>query len=150
MSKIKTQEQLFNRILINIGIAVAAYIFLYVLYARFYMMPALKFSVIFFIFAIIGYILSSKKVGKKEFKNYSHMFLAFGFGMLFTNLSKIFANLMGMDKFMELINSSTLFRILVNSRYEVIIISWLGALYLVAMVVYNTVLINRLSDTKKK
>lgn len=139
--KKKTQEQLLNRILINIGIAVLAFIFLYVLYAKYYMMPSGIFAIVFFVLAIIGYILSAVRV--INVKNYSHMFLAFGFCMVFANLSKICGAVIGMERFMNLINTSGVFRMLVNTRYEVIVLTWLGVLYLIGMLIYNTVLINK-------
>ncbi len=149
MKNKKTQEQLFNRILINLGIAIIAYIFLYVLYARFFMVPSLAIAIVFFILAIAGYIVSAKKLLKYNLKNYAHMFVAFGLCLLFTNLSRIIGAVIGMEAFMNLINSSSFFKILVNSRYEVILISWLGAVYLVLMLIYNTVLINRAGKKRK-
>lgn len=137
----KSQEQLLNRILINIGIAVLAFIFLYVMYAKYYMMPSAVFMLVFFALAVVGYILSAAKVIKV--KNYAHMFLAFGFCMMFTNLSKILGAVMGMERFTNLIKTSDIFKILVNTRYEVIILTWLGVVYLVGMLIYNTVLINK-------
>ena len=74
--KKKTQDQLLNRILINIGIAVIAYILLYILYAKFYLAPAIPIGIAFIVIAIAGYILSGLKV--VNVKNYAHMFLAFG------------------------------------------------------------------------
>lgn len=144
----KTQEQLFNRILINIGIAILAYILLYILYAKFYMMPALLVAVIFFVLAVAGYIISTLKVTKCNVKNYAHMFLAFGICLLFTNLSRILGSIMGMEAFMNLHETSRLFKMLVNGRYEVIIISWLGAFYLLVMLIYNTVLINKAGNKR--
>lgn len=137
----KSQEQLLNRILINIGVAVIAFIFLYVLYAKYYMMPSGIFAVVFLVLAVAGYIMSATKVIKV--KNYAHMFLAFSLCMVFTNLSKICGAFMGMETFMKLINTSNIFKILVNTRYEVIILTWLGVLYLIGMLIYNTVLINK-------
>ena len=52
-----TQEQIFNRILINIGIAVPAYITLYVIYTKFYLVPAIPMGILFLVIAAAGYIL---------------------------------------------------------------------------------------------
>ncbi len=146
-NKKKNQEQLFNRILINIGIGILAYIFLYIMYAKFYMMPSLVFAAIFFVLAIVGYVLSAKKIA--NVKNYAHMFIGFTLCMLFTSLSRIFGYILGLQKFIELINSYYFFKILVNTRYEVILISWLGAIYLVGMVIYNSVLIYKAGNKRK-
>lgn len=145
--KKKNQEQLLNRILINIGIGILAYIFLYIMYAKFYMMPSLIFAAVFFILAVAGYILSAKKIA--DVKNYAHMFIAFTLCMLFTSLSRIFGTVLGIEKFMELINSSYFFKVLVNSRYEVMLVSWLGGIYLVGMIIYNSVLIYKAGNKRK-
>ena len=137
----KTQEQLLNRILINIGIAVLAYICLYVLYAKFYLTPAIPIATAFIVIAIIGYVVSAAKILKVV--NYAHMFLAFGFALLFTRLSIFTVNIIGIEKFMALHNSSAFFRILMNSQKEVTLLTWLGAVYLVGMLIYNTILINK-------
>lgn len=139
--KKKTQEQLLNRILINIGIAVLAYIFLYVIYAKFYLAPAIGFGIAFIVIAAAGYILSWKKILKV--KNYAHMFLAFGIGLLFTRLSLFAGSVLGIERFIDLINKSKFFKMAMNSRYEVIFLSWVGGAYLVGMLIYNMVLINR-------
>ena len=145
--KKKTQEQLFNRILINIGIAVIAYILLYILYAKFYLAPAIPIGIAFIVIAVIGYIVSGLKLIKV--KNYAHMFLAFGLCLLFTRLSVFAGTVLGMEKFIELINTSGLFKMIRNSRYEVIFITWLGAAYLAVMLIYNTVMISRAGKKSK-
>lgn len=145
--KKKTQEQLFNRILINIGIAVIAYILLYILYAKFYLVPAIPIGIAFIVIAVIGYIVSGLKLIRV--KNYAHMFLAFGLCLLFTRMSVFVGTVLGMEKFIELINTSGLFKMIMNSRYEVIFITWLGAAYLAVMLIYNTVMISRAGKKSK-
>ncbi len=145
--KKKNQEQLLNRILINIGIGILAYIFLYILYARFYMIPSLIFAAVFFVLAIAGYILSAKKI--VNVKNYAHMFIGFTLCMLFTSLSRICGYILGIHKFIELINKYYFFKILMNTRYEVILITWLGVIYLVGMIIYNSILIYKAGNKKK-
>ena len=145
--KKKTQDQLLNRILINIGIAVIAYILLYILYAKFYLAPAIPIGIAFIVIAIAGYILSGLKV--INVKNYAHMFLAFGLCLLFTRLSVFAGTILGIEKFIELINTSKLFKVLMNSRYEVIFITWLGVAYLAVMLIYNTIRICRTGKKSK-
>ena len=137
----KTQEQLLNRILINFAIAVPAYIFLYVIYAKFYLAHAIEFAIAFIVLAIVLYIISAVKI--KKLRNYAHMFLAFGICLLFTRLSIIIGSIVGIEKLIELTNSSKFFEMLVNSRYDVILITWLGIAYLVGMLIYNTVLMGK-------
>lgn len=148
-NKGKTEEQIFNRILINFGIAILAYILLYVLYAKFYMNYALTIAVIFFILAAVGYVVSSKKLCKYDLKNYSHMFVAFGLCLVFASLSRVLGTILGLSTFSTLIKTYPFFKMLVNTRYEVILISWLGAAYLVGMLIYNTVLINNKGKKRK-
>ena len=147
MNNKKTQEQLFNRILINIGIAIAAYIFLYVIYAKYYLSPAIPSAICCFILAAAGYVLSAAKVIKV--RNYAHMFLAFGLALMFTRLSVLVGNAVGIERFMAIKNSSRFMNILFNSRYDVILITWLGIIYLVLMLIYNSVLISRAGKKKK-
>ena len=142
MSKTKkTQDQLLNRILINFAIAIPAYIFLYVIYAKFYLAYAIEFAAAFIVIAIVLYILSAVKT--KKLRNYAHMFLAFGICLLLTRLSVIIGTVVGFERFIELTDSSKLFRMIVNSRYDVILITWLGIAYLVGMLIYNTVLMGK-------
>ena len=74
----KTQEQLYNRILINFGIGILAYALLYFLYQKLYMKNWITFTLagIFIAAAVVFYAMS----GKKPLKNYAHMFLIFGSG----------------------------------------------------------------------
>ena len=118
-----------------------AYIFLYVIYAKFYLAHAITFAIAFFVLAIVFYIISAVKV--KKLRNYAHMFVAFGLCLLFTRLSVILGSILGFQRFIQLIDSSKFFEMLVNSRYDVIFITWLGIAYLVGMLIYNTVLIGK-------
>lgn len=148
MSKKRTtQEQIFNRILINIGIAVAAYITLYVIYTKFYLVPAIPMGTVFLLISAAVYILSAKK--RIRAVNYAHMFLAFALCLFFTRLSVFAGTIMGMRNFVELIKSSAFFAKLMNSRYEVILISWLGAAYLAAMLIYNAILIFKIGKKNR-
>lgn len=142
----KTQENLYNRILINFGIGILAYSVLYFLYQKLYMNNTVTFITagIFAAAAIVCYTLSNKK----PLKNYGHMFAAFTIALLFTRLSVITASILGMEKFFELQNIY-FFKKLMQTRIEVIIISWLGALYLIGMLIYNSVLMVKAGKKKK-
>ncbi len=141
----KTEEQLYNRILINFGIGVLAYGFLYYLYNFLYLQNSVIFSLIgiFLVCAIVLYILSRKK----PVKNYAHMFLFFALALLFTKLSVLTVTILGMDTFAKL-QETYLLKKLLQSRIDVIIISWAGAIYLIGMVVYNFILIGKVSKKK--
>ena len=146
LKKRTTQEQIFNRILINIGIAIVAYITLYVIYTKFYLVPAIPIGIVFLILSAVGYILSAKKIVRAV--NYAHMFLAFALCLFFTRLSVFVGTAVGMTRFIEIIKSSEVMAKLMNSRYEVILISWLGAIYLLIMLIYNSVLIYKIGRKK--
>lgn len=142
--KIKeTEEQLFNRIMINFGIAIVAYSFLNILNTAYYMQPAMMFGWIFLALAILGYVLHFTKIVKVKIINYAHTFLAFSLAMFFASLSRITAALFGMEGFIKIHNSSEIIKKLMSSSNAVTIISMLGAVYLVCMLVYNSVLIHK-------
>ena len=142
----KTQEQLYNRILINFGIGILAYALLYFLYQKLYMKNWITFTLagIFIAAAVVFYAMS----GKKPLKNYAHMFLIFGAALLFTRLSVIVATVVGMEKFIALQDIYWVKKLL-QTRIEVMRIGWLGALYLVGMLVYNGVLMYRVGKEEK-
>lgn len=133
----KTQEQLYNRILINFGIAIVGYVLLYFLYNKMYMRNAITFTFagVFLAAGIACYALSKKK----PLKNYGHMFTAFCVALLFTRLSVIVVTIFGWGTF-EKMQEIYLLKKLMQTRWEVIIVSWAGAIYLVGMVVYNGIL----------
>lgn len=145
----ETEEQLFNRIMINFGIAIVAYSFLNILNTAYYMQPAMMFGWIFLAIAILGYVLHFTKIVKAKIINYAHMFLAFALAMFFTSLSKIVSTLIGLDGFIKLINSSDIIKKLMNSQNEVTIVSVLGAVYLVGMLIYNSILIHKAGKKNK-
>lgn len=140
----KTQEQLYNRILINYGIAILGYILLYVLYNKMYMKNTITFAVaaLFLIGAIVCYALSKKK----PLKNYGHMFTAFFLALMFTRLSVLVVTFFGWNTF-EKMQSVYFLKKLMQTRWEVIIISWAGGLYLLGMTIYNGILMTK---TKSK
>lgn len=143
----KTQEQLYNRILINFGIGILAYTLLYFLYQKFYMKNWITFTFagLFIAVAAVFYILSSKK----PLKNYAHMFTAFGISLLFTRLSVIVATVVGMEKFIALQEIYWIKKLL-QTRIEVIILVCAGAIYLLGMLIYNSVLMVRVGKAEKK
>lgn len=143
----KTQEQLYNRILINFGIGILAYTLLYFLYQKLYMKNWITFSFagLFIVAAIVFYALSAKK----PLKNYAHMFTVFGVSLLFTRLSVIVATVIGMEKFISLQEIYWIKKLL-QTRTEVIIIAYAGALYLIGMLIYNSVLMYHAGKTEKK
>ena len=113
------------------------------------MQPAMMFGWIFLAIAIVGYVLHFVKIVKVKIINYAHMFLAFSLAMFFTSLSKIASTLMGLDGFIKLINSSEIIKKLMNSQNEVFIVSALGAVYLVGMLIYNSILIHKAGKKNK-
>lgn len=148
MKTVKTQEQLYNRILINYGIAALAYILLYVLYQKMFMRNAVTFAfaAIFLIAGIVCYVLDKKQ--NKPLKNYGHMFIAFCIALLFTRLSVIVVTFLGWNTFSKM-QEVYFLKKLMQTRWEVIIISWAGAIYLVGMTIYNGILMAKVGREKK-
>lgn len=143
----KRIEKIENRIMINYGIAVLAYLVLYVLYNTFYMkyQLVLPLAGIMLIAAVVCYILHRKT---KKTKNYGHMFIGFTVALLITNSSTIISKLFGENVFNSLYGVNIVAKLL-NSRNEVIGIALLGAVYLVGMTIYNSVLISKEKNKRK-
>ena len=137
MKSTKTQEQLYNRILINFGVAILGYILLYFLYQKMYMRNVITFTFagIFLVAGIVCYALSKKK----PLKNYGHMFIAFCIALLFTRLSVLVVTFFGWDTFSKM-QEVYFLKKLMQTRWEVIIVSCAGAVYLVGMLIYNGIL----------
>lgn len=133
----KTQEQLYNRILINYGIAVLGYILLYVLYNKMYMRNTVTFAFagIFLLCGVVCFLLSKKK----PLKNYGIMFFSFCAALLFTRLSVLVVTFFGYDNFSKM-QEIYFLKKLMQTRWEVIIVSWCGGIYLVGMTIYNGIL----------
>lgn len=147
-SKITREEKLVNRIIINFGIAILAYIVLSVLFNKFYMkwQIVLPLAAIMLLAAVFCYIFD-KKTGKT--KNYGHMFIAFGIALLLTQSSFIIWKVFGADVFNSLYKINVI-KMALNSRNAVIGISWLGAVYLVVMTIYNCIEISKERKKRKK
>ncbi len=144
----KTEEQLMNRILINFGIAILAYILLYILYAKLYMQNFATFLTAgIFAAAAIGFYIYSGKTGK--YRNYGHMFAAFTLALLFTRSSYIAAMVLGGQRFMAIINSSYFWKMAFNTQKQVMLISILGGVYLLGMLIYNGILMRKAPKHKK-
>lgn len=141
----KTQEQLYNRILINYGIAILAYVLLYVLYNKMYMRNTVTFAfaAIFLVAGVVCYVLSKKK----PLKNYGHMFIAFCAALLFTRLSVLVVTLFGFNNFSKM-QEVYFLKKLMQTRWEVVSVSWGGALYLVGMTIYNGILMAKAGKKK--
>ena len=147
MKTTKTSEQLYNRILINFGIAILAYSGLNILYNTLYMKNWVTFTFagIFAVLAILCYVFSKQK----PLKNYGHMFLAFTLALIFTRLSVITVQIFGYEAF-ESMQGIYIIKKLLQTRTEVILITWLGAIYLVGMVIYNAILMYKVEKAEKK
>lgn len=139
------EEQLVNRIMINFGVALVAYIVMYILLNKFYLKWAIVLPVaaVMLIAAVICYIFH-KKTGKT--KNYGHMFLAFFVALTLTQSSFLIWKLFGVEGFYSIYNIGIM-KELLNSRKAAIGISWLGAIYLAGMTIYNII---QISKTKRK
>lgn len=154
-SKEQRIEKITNRILINVGIGLFAYILLWVLFFKLGMpdVTTFTFAGLFAACGVSSYVLYKKK--ELPLKNYAYMFFAFCIALLFTKLSVIVTAFIGTYKCAALQNIK-FFEVLFNTKYEVIAVAVIGVVYLVAMAVYNTVKIVKISkekvvkETKKK
>lgn len=145
----KTEEQLMNRILINFGIGILAYILLYILYAKLYMQNFATFLTAgIFALAAVAFYIFSAKTGK--YRNYGHMFVAFTLALLFTRLSYITSLIIGGQRFMAIINSGYFWKMVFNTQKQVMLVSILGGVYLAGMLVYNGMLMAKAPKNKKK
>lgn len=147
--KVRKIEKLENRIIINYAVAAVAYMTLNTLYKPPFHMNfkyVLPVAGIMLIAAIVCYLLHKKF---KKTASYGHMFVAFALALSFTNLSTIIYKVLGQNVFNGLYSIS-LFQMLMNARNAVIIVSVLGAIYLVGMTIYNGILIYRENNPKKK
>lgn len=154
-SKEKRIEKITNRVLINVGVGILAYLLLWVLFAKLYMPNVTTFTIAG-LFALTGasfYVLY--KIKKLPLRNYAYMFFAFCGALLFTKLSNIVALFIGREKCSALTNVA-FFKILLNSSFEVKVVAVIGAVYLAAMLVYSGIRVSMISkektarDTKKK
>ncbi|MCX7714985.1 MAG: hypothetical protein N2171_04590 [Clostridia bacterium] len=146
-SKRERIEKIVNRILINFGIGIVAYILLWFLLSKLAMdnAPVFSLAAFFAAAAVVFYVLSAKK--GLPLKNYAHMFVAFSCALLFTKAAVIVSSVVGINRFVSLLNQKFL-KVAFNTTYEVKFIAILGALYLIAMLIYNCVLIARISNEK--
>lgn len=139
--KYTKEESLVNRILINYGVAIIAYILLYFLLNKYYMKYSIVLPIagVMLIAAVVCYLLQ-KKTGKT--KNYGHMFIGLAAALIVTQSSFIIYRVLG-EKIFSALTSVWIIDKAVNSRNATIGIAWLGAIYLVIMTVYNAVLISK-------
>ena len=143
-----TLENITNRIFINLCIAVGAYIFLWILISKMSMsyIPVFISAGIFFAAAVICYILY--KVKQFRIKNYAYMLAVFSLALIFTQSSFIVSSIIGIHKFSDMVHNSHFMQIIFNTSYEVKFISVSGAVYIISMLIYNCVIINRISGTR--
>lgn len=143
-------EKITNRIFINFGIAILAYILLWVLISRLSMsyIPVFVISGVFFVLSVLFYLLY--KVKGFPLKNYAYMFIIFAVCLLFTQSSFIVSSIMGIHKFSEILRNSHFMQIIFNTAYEVKFLSIAGAVYLICMLCYNCYMINRLSNNRQR
>ncbi len=142
------EEQLVNRIMINFAIAAAAYIGVYMLINKFYLKwsVVLPLALVMLVAAVLCYIFN-KNTGKT--KNYGHMFLAFFIALISTQASFLIWKIFGVEFFASIYNNNII-KELLNSRKAAIGMSWLGAVYLVGMTIYNIVAISKEKKNNKK
>lgn len=135
------KEKITNRILINFGVAILAYLLLLLIY-RNNINNTLVYTIagIFFVSTAVFTVLTVIK--GKQFKNYAIASGALTLGTLFLKLSVFTSAIIGTENFRNLVQNPFMSK-LMNAQKDVIIIAILGAVYLVLMMVYNIVQIIR-------
>lgn len=147
LTKKQLEEKITNRVLINLVAGFGGYVLLYLVYRflirdiRFikaYPYVMLGFFIVFAALAALFYVLSYKgrksSKNKVEYKNYGHMFVGVSLCTLFLNLPHI-SLWLGIAKFVP--------DALKNTQRNFLVISILLAVYLVGMLIYNSVFLYR-------
>lgn len=134
------EDRIVNRILINFGIGILGYVFLWMLWrANLPTNLILISAVVFAVAAVICFVLG--KVKTKVWTPYGIMFAVFTAVMLVIKSSYVFSKIVGMEKFMSVMQTSqTAVRIL-NAKNDVIFITLCGAVYLAVMLIVNIVML---------
>lgn len=161
LPKKKIEEKVTNRILINIGFVTLGYILLYVFYqysmGRIGDILTYKYVMcgIFAVFAVAAavlYVLSFLKQPRlakhsSVFRNYAHMMLGIAVAVFYLNLP-FYTQWAPIEGSSGVVRSMLIF--LKNTRYAYYVTGFAMALYLVICIVYNTIMLKKLTAVKAK
>lgn len=147
------EDRIVNRILINFGIGILAYLVLWVLWrATLNNVAVIITAAIFAVCAIICFIMTKFKVviamnKSKSFLSYGIMFVAFIIALAIIKSSYIVSWIVGVPRFLELAKNAK-FEQMINAQNDLIFVAIAGAVYLGAMLIYNIVLLFKLHKHK--
>lgn len=134
------EDRIVNRILINFGIGILGYVYLFMLWkANLPTGLVLSSAVVFAVPAVVCFVLGKNK--SKVWTPYGIMFAAFTASMLIIKSSYVFSKIVGMEKFMSVMQSSQTAVKLLNAKNDVIFIALCGGVYLAAMLIVNIVML---------
>lgn len=136
------EDRIVNRILINLGIGLLGYTYLWILWkANLSSVFVFISAAVFCVAAIACYAVGASK--NKAYIPYGIMFTGFTLAALVIKSSYVIAKLIGMDRFMNIMQTSQTAVKLLNAKNDVMIVTVCGAAYLVGMLIVNIVMLVR-------
>ncbi len=136
----EAEDRIVNRILINFGIGILGYIYLWVLWkANLSSIFVLISAAVFLIAAVACFVVG--KIKNKAYVPYGIMFAGFTAASLVIKSSFVVSKIIGMEKFMALMQSSQTAVKLLNAKNDVMIVALCGGVYLLAMLIVNIALL---------
>ena len=136
------EDRIVNRILINFGIGIFGYIFLWFLYkTNLSTIHIMISAAVFAAASVICFIVAGVK--NKGYLPYGIMFASFTTAMLIIKSSYILSKIVGMERFVDMMKNETLIK-LVNASYDLRFVAVCGGIYLFVMLVVNIIMIARL------
>lgn len=160
MTKKEKEESLTNRVLINFGYSLIGFVLLYVFYLyamgtfgniSSYRYVMLGLFIFFAAAAVVLYVLSYSKNGKLQknrhyFRNYGHMAVGVAIAVFYLNFA-FYTQWMPIESASDFLRSTLAF--LKNTQKDYIVTAVALVIYLLVIIVYNSILIHRLpSDAK--
>lgn len=135
----KIEDRIVNRILINFAIGIAGFVFLWILWkANLATIPVMISAAVFAVLAVACFVVG--KVKNKGYVPYGIMFTAFVAAALVIKSSYIVSKLIGMEKFMAVMQNPVMLKLL-NAKNDVMFVALCGGVYLAVMLIVNIVLL---------
>lgn len=141
----EAEDKIVNRILINFGIGILGYVFLGILWKM--NIPwsiAASAAVVFAVFAVVCFVAC--KIKSKAFLPYGVMFVCFALASLFIKSSYVVSKLIGMERFVALMETSRAAKIMLNASNDIKAVAIGGGVYLAVMLIVNIVMLTKLKN----
>lgn len=133
------EDRIVNRILINFGIGIAGFVFLWILWkANLSTSLVMISAAVFAVLAIACFVVGKMK--NKGYVPYGIMFAAFTVAALAIKSSYVLSKIIGMERFMTVMQNPAMVKLL-NAKNDVIFVALCGGVYLAVMLVVNIVLL---------